>query len=118
MAVSLTSWSLTQSSGIGTYSGRGALKDGCNPQEHSIVYFSGTDPAYCYLPREYEKGMTKDPIEVEPVDRFATIRRESRIRFGKTYPIEMNVKVKDIGRVHPYHLTKLVQYWTDEDQAQ
>jgi hypothetical protein len=62
--------------------------------------------------------MTKEPIEVEPVDSSITIRPESRIRFGKTYPIEMNVKVKDIGRVASHHLSKLLRYWTDEDQAQ
>ncbi|CAN9461435.1 unnamed protein product [Alternaria alternata] len=102
-------------SGIGTYSGRGSLKAGCIPAEHTIVYLSGTDPAYCYLPGEYESGMTKEPIEIIPVDSSMTLRRESRVRFGKTYPIEMNVKVKDIGQVHPDHLTKLVQYWSDEE---
>ncbi|KAI4945166.1 hypothetical protein J4E91_008143 [Alternaria rosae] len=39
----------------------------------------------------------------------------SRIRFGKTYPIEQNVKVKDIGHIHPSHVGKLLQYWKDED---
>jgi len=106
---------INYASGIGTYSGRGALKDGCNPAEHTILYLSGTDPASCYLPGEYESGMWKDPIEVEAVDSSIAIRRESRIRFGKTYPIEMNLKVKDVRRVQPHHLSKLLQYWTDED---
>jgi hypothetical protein len=101
--------------GIGTYSGRGTLKSGINPAEHAIVYLSGTDPESCYLPGEREAGMTREPIEVVPVDSSVRIRPESRIRFGKTYPIEKNVKVKDIGIVHPSHTYKLVAYWQDRD---
>jgi hypothetical protein len=103
---------------IGTHAGRGTLKKGCFPWEHAIVYLSGTDPETCYLPGEYESGMVKQPIEIVPVDSSITLRSESRIRFGKTYPIEKNVKVKDIGMVHPNHLGKLSQYWTDRSQAQ
>jgi hypothetical protein len=105
---------LTCFSGIGTYSGRGTLKDGCNPKEHAIIYFSGTNSSSCYISGEYEMGMDKDPIQVEPADTTLRIRPESRIRFGKTYPIEMNVKVKDIGRVFPGQLSTLLQYWTEE----
>lgn len=104
---------LTWPSGIGTYSGRGVLKEGCVPEEHTIVYLSGTDPGSCYLRGEYQSGMVKDPIEVVPVDASITLRHDSRIRFGKTYPIEKNVKVKDIGQVHPSQIGTLVQYWTD-----
>lgn len=56
--------------------------------------------------------MTEQPIEIIPVDASICLRSESRIRFGKTYPIEKNVKVKDIGQVHPSHLGKLLQYWS------
>jgi hypothetical protein len=67
---------------------------------------------------EWANGMTKEPIEIIPVDSSIQLRPESRIRFSKRYPIEMNVKVKDIGRVHPNHLSLLWQYWNDEDHAQ
>jgi hypothetical protein len=107
---------LTWPSGIGTYSGRGVLKEGCVPWEHAIVYLSGTDPGTCYLPGEYEGGMVKQPIEIIPVDASIRLRPESRIRFGKMYPIEKNVKVKDIGQVHPSHLSKLLRYWNERDQ--
>ncbi|KAH9861395.1 hypothetical protein J1614_011141 [Plenodomus biglobosus] len=103
-----------QACGIGTYSGRGTLKYGCVPSEHAIVYCTGVQPASCYIPGEWESGMKKDPIEVIPADANTALRPESRIRFGKTYPIEMNVKVKDIGQVHPEHRSKLLQYWIDE----
>ncbi|OAG17351.1 hypothetical protein CC77DRAFT_287849 [Alternaria alternata] len=100
--------------GIGTYSGRGTLKSGINPAVHAIVYLSGTDPESCYLPGEREAGMTTEPIEVIPVDSSVRIRPESRIRLRKTYPIEKNVKVKDIGRVHPNHLGMLLEYWSNQ----
>lgn len=108
---------LIRVSGIGTYSGRGTLKDGCNPAEHTIVYFSGTNPATCYIPGEYETGMTKEPIEVVPAEPNVSIRRESRIRFGKVYPIEMNVKVKHIGRVREDQISVLLSYWQQENHT-
>jgi hypothetical protein len=63
-------------------------------------------------------GMTKRAIEIMPVDGTIRLRQNSRIRFGKTYPIEQNVKVKDIGQVQPSHIGRLLQYWYDEDQPQ
>jgi hypothetical protein len=58
--------------------------------------------------------MRKEPIEVWPIDGAMQMRPESRIRFGKIYSIEMNVKVKDIGQVHRAQLGTLLQYWNDE----
>jgi len=62
--------------------------------------------------------MDKEAIQIEPVAPSIYLTSNSRIRFGKTYPIEKNVKVKDIGKVHPGHIGKLLQYWKDEDQDQ
>ena len=74
------------------------------------MYFTGTNPSTCYLPGEVDHGMDKDPIEVSPAEPDLELRRESRIRLDKRYPIEKNVKVKDIGRVRPDHLTTLLSY--------
>ncbi|CAN9239027.1 unnamed protein product [Alternaria alternata] len=60
--------------------------------------------------------MVKQPIEIVPADASVGMRLESRIRFGKIYPIEKNVKVKDIGQVHRDHLSRLLQYWRDWDR--
>ena len=98
---------------ISTYSKRGVTKPGLNPSEHAIIYFSGTTPQY--VEGEYEKGMDKEPIEVEPSEQGAVMDSASRIRFGKIYPVEFNVKVKDIGRVKPEHMSKLLQYWKQEE---
>ncbi|CAN9175411.1 unnamed protein product [Alternaria alternata] len=72
-----------------------------------------TDPESCYMPGDYGIGGTTEPIEIVPVDASLQLRRESRIWFGKTYPIEKNVKAKDVGQVHPGHVGKLVKYWND-----
>lgn len=101
--------------GITTYSRRGTLKGGCIPSEHTIVYLPGTQPHY--LNGEYEAGMTKTPIQIIPADSSLTLDPTSRLRFSKMYPIEWNVKVKDIGRVHPEHLSPLIAYWQECAQS-
>jgi hypothetical protein len=88
------------------------MKPGCRPSEHTIVHFSGTRPFY--FDGEYESGMTKDPIEIVPAEPNATMDPTSRLRFGKTFPVEWNVKVKDIGQVAPHHMAKLIEYWREE----
>ncbi|KAL1644289.1 hypothetical protein SLS61_008892 [Didymella pomorum] len=64
---------------------------------------------------EYEMGMTKEPIEMTPSDKTIPLARESRIRFGKIYAIEWNVKVRDIGMVASKDTEKLLEYWRQED---
>lgn len=103
---------LIHGSAISTYSNRGTNKQGCRPEEHSIAYFPGTDPRQCYLLGEYENGMIKEPIEIQPASSSLQMNYGSRIRFSKKYPIEMNVKVKNIGRVVSQHLSKLLEYYT------
>ena len=55
--------------------------------------------------------MTNEPIAIEPADTTLIMHAASRLRFSKTYPIEWNVKVKDIGRVIPEDMSKLISYW-------
>jgi hypothetical protein len=77
------------------------------------VYFQGRTPTY--IPGEYQLGMTKEPIEIIPSNPADHMDPASRLRFSKTFPVEWNVKVKDIGLVHPEHMSKLVRYWREED---
>lgn len=98
---------------IVTYRGQGVNKRGVEPHEHAIMYTSGQAP--CYIDGEYEKGMTKDPIEMTPSNETIPLARESRIRFGKVYAIEWNVKVRDIGMVASKDTEKLLEYWRQED---
>jgi hypothetical protein len=106
---------LRNSSAIATYGGRGVLKPGCNASEHTIVHIKGHSPQYVH--GEWEKGMTKEPIAIKPADKNETMLPTSRLRLGKTYSIEWNVKVRDIGMVIPEDKTKLLRYHQDERNA-
>jgi hypothetical protein len=98
-------------SAITSYGNRGVLKPGCNPAEHTIVYLRGTQPQY--MDGEHARGMTKHPIAIDPATATETISATSRLRLGKTFTIECNVKVRDIGSVVPEHLTTLLRYHRD-----
>ena len=73
------------------------------------------NPSRCYLKGE---RIYKEAIQVEPpypADNDSYLSQLSRLRFGKTYAIEWNVKVKDLGMVVPEDMPKLLQYYEDED---
>ncbi|KAL5371839.1 hypothetical protein DPSP01_013954 [Paraphaeosphaeria sporulosa] len=101
---------------ISTYSRRGTLKHGCVPSEHSVVYLSGTAPTT--FAGEMEGGLCKEPIAVIPADVSVQMHPASRIHYAKSYPIEMNVKVKDIGDVEPAHLSLILRYYREENSFQ
>jgi hypothetical protein len=100
-------------SAISTYGGQGTMKRGCAASEHTIVYLTGTQPIY--LEGEWERGMTKDPIEIEPASESETMGPASRLRFGKIHSIEWNVKVREIGVVSRRNMSKLLAYYQEED---
>jgi hypothetical protein len=107
---------LTCRSFITTYDNRGTLKPGCNPSAHTIVYLKGTRPRY--LPNEWENGMRKDPIAIQPTDPAEQMLPASRLRLGRVYSIECNVKVRDIGMVLAGDdRTKLLTYHREENDA-
>jgi hypothetical protein len=58
--------------------------------------------------------MTKEPIMIEPTDTLETMDPSSRLRCGKIYSIEWNVKVRDIGMVASSDKEKLLRYYRDE----
>lgn len=100
-------------SAISTYKNQGTFKNGCDPREHAVIYNAGVHPDFCYFQGEKER-MTKAPIQVMPADETARLRQESRIRFGKIYSIEWNVKVKDIGMVCDEDLGTLLEHHNEE----
>jgi hypothetical protein len=100
---------------VSTYRNQGTLKHGCDSSEHALIYNTGTDPETCYLPGEKERGL-KDPIQVHPADRSTYLVKESRVRFGKIYAIEWNIKVKDIGLVVNEDLHRLVNHHLEEER--
>jgi hypothetical protein len=54
--------------------------------------------------------MTKSPVVIEPTEADETMSPYSRIRLGKSYSIECNVTVRDIGMVVPEHRAVLLRY--------
>jgi hypothetical protein len=103
---------LTRRSAITTYGQRGVMKPGCNAREHTIVHLRGRQAVR--FEGEYERGMTKDPIMIDPTDPTEDMSPTSRLRLGKVVPIECNVKVRDIGMVAPEHRSKLLEYYQQE----
>jgi hypothetical protein len=95
---------------ITMYSGRGTLKAGCNPLEHAIIHPVDTQPTW--LPGEFHlpNRMNKEPIAIDMCT-GRTMKASSRIRFSKAWPIEMNVKVKDIGDVVARDIKNLGAYY-------
>ena len=95
-----------------TYDGRGTLKPGCNPEEHSIAYMQGTEPVAI----TGEKGIVKMPIEIIPLAKNTEpLDSASRIRFGRGQVIQYsNAKVKEIGHVADSHIQRLIAYWREE----
>ncbi|OAG03166.1 uncharacterized protein CC84DRAFT_1261782 [Paraphaeosphaeria sporulosa] len=98
---------------IFTYSKRGTLKPGCISSEHSVIHLYGSTPTM--FEGERERGLDKEPICVNPADTSVRMDPASRLHYGKVYPIEMNVKVKDIGDVIPEQHSLLLRYYREED---
>lgn len=103
---------LTRASAINNYGNCGVLNSGCDPAEHTIVYSEGYQPQY--VAGEFERGMIKHPIAIAQGELGESVLATSRLRLGKTYTIECNVKVRDMGMVIPKHMTLLLRYYQDE----
>ena len=57
-----------------------------------------------------ETKMNKEPIQMIPVDQTEKLDPKSRVDLAKTFPVEHNVKVKNVGMISSHHLKRLVQY--------
>ncbi|KAL8847873.1 MAG: hypothetical protein Q9221_007084 [Calogaya cf. arnoldii] len=90
-----------------TYRGKGATKKIVDKSAHAIIYTGSSAPEK--LPDE--QGMNKNPLRVIPVRADEKLDTRSRVNLGKTYPVEWNTKVKEIGRVEKASLVKLLTYW-------
>lgn len=88
---------------ITTYGGRGMKKPGIRLDEH-VAIFSGDRPE--------SMKYWKHPIRVKTAYKDK-IERESVINIAKTYTIEHNVKVVDVGKVDSDDLERLDKYFVD-----
>lgn len=80
-----------------------------------MICNTNVDPGRCYLQGEL---IHKEAIQVEPpypADNRSYLSQLSRLRFGKKYSIECNVKVKDLGMVVDRDMPNLLLYCQQED---
>ena len=92
---------------ISTHGGRGTVSKLLNQSEHSVIYTGDTYPGKL----KEERKLNKDPIRVIPVDASQNLDPLSRIHFARHYPVEHNVKVRNVGAVAPQHIRRLVGYY-------
>ncbi|KAI4229552.1 MAG: hypothetical protein LQ349_006382 [Xanthoria aureola] len=92
---------------ITTYSGHGATKKSVDQTAHAIIYTGSSAPVK--LPGE--QGMNKNPLRVIPVRADEKLDPLSRVNLGKTYTVEWNTKVKEIGRIEKTSLINMLAYW-------
>lgn len=57
--------------------------------------------------------MNKVPLKVDLFSPSEKLDEKSRINLGKPYPIEWNVKVKEIGQLDKSSTQKMIAYWKD-----
>jgi hypothetical protein len=90
------------------------MKPGCRPSEHAIVYVADIQSPTLL---DGEFGITKRPIGVRFADSVEAkpMHVASRINFGRVYPIQYNVKVKeDLGMVAMEDMERLLEYYRVE----
>jgi hypothetical protein len=81
-------------------------------RNHGIAYTSSTEPQ----PERNERrtvpmDLMLPGIRIVPKNRRTTLDKMSRVDFSRMYTVEHNVKVVDIGNVHPSHLGRLQSQW-------
>jgi hypothetical protein len=70
------------------------------------------------LPGERDRGMTEEPVMIEPTEESETMSPFSRLQLRKIHSIEWNTRVRDIGMVASSDRTRLLRYFqelTDHD---
>ena len=92
---------------ISSHGGQGAVGKLINQKEHGIVYMGETPPKK--LPEEI--NLLKDPIRVMPADTSQNLHPLSRVHYAKPYPVEHNVKVREVGMVSQRDRRKVLRYY-------
>ncbi|KAL1798130.1 hypothetical protein ACET3X_002167 [Alternaria dauci] len=92
---------------INTYGQRGITKPGVDPAEHAIIYSHGHSPRT--LPGEREMTIPPIPVVMNPGEQ--PLHEASRLWFGISYPVQYNIKVKDLGYVHMAWMPMFQSSW-------
>ena len=78
--------------------------------EHAVIY-TGSE-----IPKELpgETRIFKEAIKVIPVDEEQAFDPRSRINFARTFPVEYNVKVMEVGKVAESDMRRFIGYYKNE----
>jgi len=106
----MATW-LTFASPIFTYYGQATTKNGVVADEHAIAYSLEKEPQL--VPGE--APLRKAPIPIVTEENNRPLVPASRIYFAIHHPIQYNVKVKNLGHVHPDYLPTFLGYWNQEN---
>jgi len=106
----IVTW-LILGSPIFTYYGSATTKHGVVPDEHAIAYSLGQQPQLV----QGESPLQKAPILIVMEEDNRALVPASRIHFAIHHPIQYNVKVKNLGHVHPDYLARFLEYWNMEN---
>ncbi|KAI4633817.1 uncharacterized protein J4E87_000983 [Alternaria ethzedia] len=96
---------------IFTYYGQATTKHGVAADEHAIAYSFGQQPQLVHG----EAPLRKSPIPIVMEENNKALAYASRIFFAVHHPIQYNVKVKNLGHVHPDYLPTFLGYWNQEN---
>ena len=108
--IQMATW-LTFASPIFTYYGQATTKNGVVADEHAIAYSLEKEPQL--VPGE--APLRKAPIPIVTEENNRPLVPASRIYFAIHHPIQYNVKVKNLGHVHPDYLPTFLGYWNQEN---
>ncbi|KAI4945159.1 hypothetical protein J4E91_008136 [Alternaria rosae] len=109
-ATCIATW-LIFGSPIFTYYGQATTKNGVVADEHAIAYSLEMEPQLV----SGEAPLLKAPIPIVTEENNKPLVPASRIYFACHHPIQYNVKVKNLGHVHPDYLPTFLGYWNQEN---
>lgn len=98
---------------ITSYSNRGVAKPGVKKSDHAIVY-SGRrppDPLLEEAPTRGEAGLLPGSIRVTMDDLSDKLTETSRLNFARPYTVDHNVRVRNLGVVHPRSIEALKSHF-------
>lgn len=101
--------------GIWSLRDQGVAKNGVKKSDFSIIYTSKTppEPKSRERPVEGEAGMRPFPIRVSPDDPSDKLSEMSRLDYSKPYTVHHNVKVRNLGVVHPHSMGAVKLHYRD-----
>lgn len=99
-------------------------KQGVIKFEHGVAYIGKQPPVADpeESPGPEELGMQPIPVRITPDERSEKLMDMSRINYGKLYTVEHNVKVRNVGTIHPgskrAFISQFRQVWENTINAQ